>query len=303
MRRQTVIALAGAVALAIGGCGGEPEAEVTQSPSPVASPSPTQPASPAPAASPGATKDPFTQPLTAQAPNQVPGLIQPTKADERAKEIERRISDNRRQQGTTTNALGTTARANPFATVPLKTTSTTPITEVVPDLPLPPRALTSPFTAFPTPPVALRPPAAPARPGSPTPPRRRPTTPQPPAARGPLPPTATRPTPPLPSAPAGTRPGDTAIVPPRPSTTLADAIVVTGVVQVDGKIFAIVQEANRPSAYVRAGQRLANGLVLVKRIEISPGGEPLVVLEQNGVEVTKVVGEGASPIAPAGTTT
>ncbi len=259
MRRQTVIALAGAIALAIGGCGGEPEAEVTTSPSPAASPSPTATPSPAASPAPGATKAPFTQPLTAQAPNQVPGLIQPTKADERAKEIERRISDNRRTQ----------ARANPFATVPLKATSTAPMTEVVPDLPLPPRALTSPFTTFPVPPVALRPPAAPARPGGPTP----------------------------------ARPGDTAIVPPRPSTTLADAIVVTGVVQVDGNIFAIIQESNRPSAYVRVGQRLANGLVLVKRIEISLGGEPSVVLEQNGVEVTKVVGEGASPIAPAGTTT
>jgi hypothetical protein len=37
------------------------------------------------------------------------------------------------------------------------------------------------------------------------------------------------------------------------------------------------------------GDRIANGQVLVKRIDVRPGSDPVVVLEQNGVEVTRFV--------------
>jgi hypothetical protein len=39
---------------------------------------------------------------------------------------------------------------------------------------------------------------------------------------------------------------------------------------------------------VQAGEKLANG-ILVKRIEVNPWNNPVVVLEQFGVEVRKVL--------------
>lgn len=85
-----------------------------------------------------------------------------------------------------------------------------------------------------------------------------------------------------------------ATLPPLPQPDLATAVVVTGVVQVGDAVQAIVQAPNElTSRYVRAGQRLSNGQVLVKRIELNEGADPVVVLEQNGVEVFRAVGEGA----------
>jgi hypothetical protein len=43
------------------------------------------------------------------------------------------------------------------------------------------------------------------------------------------------------------------------------------------------------------GQRLSNGQVLVKRIEVNNGASPVVILEQYGREVARRVGE--KPIA------
>ncbi|TVQ18174.1 MAG: hypothetical protein EA367_15615 [Leptolyngbya sp. DLM2.Bin15] len=84
--------------------------------------------------------------------------------------------------------------------------------------------------------------------------------------------------------------------PPPPPTDLARAVVVTGVVQIGTTVHAIVAAPNEPhSRYVREGQLLSNGQVLVKRIEFVPGGEPRVILEQNGVEITRAVGEGGLP--------
>lgn len=77
--------------------------------------------------------------------------------------------------------------------------------------------------------------------------------------------------------------------PPPPRTTEAKGVEVTGVVQVGSQVFAIVKAPNEPtSRYVQEGQSLANGQVLVKRIEVNTV-EPLVVLEQSGVEITKMV--------------
>lgn len=73
---------------------------------------------------------------------------------------------------------------------------------------------------------------------------------------------------------------------------LARTVIVTGVVQVGSDPQAIVKVPNEAtSRYVRMGQRLANGQVLVKRIEINQGSEPIVILEQFGIEVSKSVGE------------
>lgn len=75
---------------------------------------------------------------------------------------------------------------------------------------------------------------------------------------------------------------------------MARAVLVTGVIQVGTEPQAIIKVPNEPtSRYVQAGQRLANG-VLVKRIEMNEGSDPVVILEQYGMEVAKMVGEGAA---------
>jgi hypothetical protein len=82
---------------------------------------------------------------------------------------------------------------------------------------------------------------------------------------------------------------------------LARAVQVTGIVEVGGKVQAIVKAPNEPtSRYVQEGQYLSNGQVLVKRIEINRA-DPVVVFEQNGVEVPLAVGEGGSPANAPGT--
>ncbi len=86
---------------------------------------------------------------------------------------------------------------------------------------------------------------------------------------------------------------------PKPSlTSLASGIEISGVMQVRGKLTAIVKVPTEPtSRYVSAGDYLGNGKVLVKRIELKPNQEPLVILEQNGVEVIKSVGGAGGPVA------
>lgn len=84
---------------------------------------------------------------------------------------------------------------------------------------------------------------------------------------------------------------------PAPSTNLASSVEVTGVMKVGEKISAIVKTQNEPSRSVSAGDYLSGGAVRVKRIELGVDREPVVVLEQNGVEVVKAVSSNNSPIA------
>ncbi|WP_448563240.1 hypothetical protein [Trichothermofontia sp.] len=84
-------------------------------------------------------------------------------------------------------------------------------------------------------------------------------------------------------------------VPPVPQPDLARAVEVTGVIQVGDVPRAIIQAPNEAtSRYVIAGQRVANGRVLVKRIDATQFPSPVVVLEEKGIEVIKAVGEGAA---------
>ncbi|MFP5270078.1 hypothetical protein [Coleofasciculus sp.] len=88
--------------------------------------------------------------------------------------------------------------------------------------------------------------------------------------------------------------------PPPPSTELADGVEVSGVMQLEGQWNAIIKaSANTTSRYVRAGDSLLNGAVKVKRIELGENQEPLVILEENGVEVIKYVGRGNGLVASA----
>ncbi|VXD21168.1 conserved hypothetical protein [Planktothrix serta PCC 8927] len=108
-----------------------------------------------------------------------------------------------------------------------------------------------------------------------------PNTEAPPSWRDPNPP------PPPPPAPVAVQP----LVPPPPSTDLAQAMEVTGVLQVGNQTKVILKAPAEPtSRYVNVGQRVSNGEVLVKRVKFDTGGEPLVIFEQNGVEIAKSVG-------------
>lgn len=97
---------------------------------------------------------------------------------------------------------------------------------------------------------------------------------------------------PVPSRPT---PPTVAPPPPPPQPTLARAVAVLGVVQIGSVPYAIVSAPNEPtSRYVREGQRLSNGQVVVSRIEMN-GPAPAVVFEQYGVKVITAVGEGGAP--------
>ncbi|HTL88046.1 MAG TPA: hypothetical protein VL134_01505 [Leptolyngbya sp.] len=90
-----------------------------------------------------------------------------------------------------------------------------------------------------------------------------------------------------------------AALPPIPDPTLAKAVQVTGVIVVGNTPQAIVQAPNEAtSRYVQVGQRISNGQVLVKRIEMNNGSDPIVIFEQNGVEVARTVGSPATPTTP-----
>ena len=90
---------------------------------------------------------------------------------------------------------------------------------------------------------------------------------------------------PLPDNPETTPPSVTA--PP----DIANSVQITGVLKMEGQLVAIVQAPNEPtSRSVAVGDYLSNGKVKVKNIELGAGGEPLVTLEENGVEVIKSVG-------------
>jgi hypothetical protein len=89
------------------------------------------------------------------------------------------------------------------------------------------------------------------------------------------------------------------VLPPPPQPELARSVAVTGVLLVGSEPQAIIKVPNEPtSRYVQAGQRLANGL-LVKRIEMNEGSNPTVILEQYGMEVARMVGEGVNSTQPA----
>jgi hypothetical protein len=81
------------------------------------------------------------------------------------------------------------------------------------------------------------------------------------------------------------------VAPPVPQPETARAVVVSGVVLVGKVPQAIIKVPDEPtSRYVQPGQRLVNG-VLVKRIEMNQGVNPIVIFEQYGIEVAKQVGE------------
>jgi hypothetical protein len=243
MHQFIVVAVAGAIALAVSSCASE---DASVAPSPAAGGSPAPIATAVDQKPPGAQK--FSKPLVAQKPaaGTIPGLIQSTNGDEQAKRVQAKIN-------------ATKGGKDPFTGLPpvLPRVTITARNPVAPTIPNAPRTGKRG--------ISLKAPNVPARnPGV--------TTAPPPLV----------PTVPLP-----------------PSTTLASGVEVTGVVTVNGVTQAIIKAPNEPtSRYVQVGQRLSNGQVLVKRIDSFAGSDPVVILEENGVEVARVVGD--KPLAAAG---
>jgi hypothetical protein len=90
------------------------------------------------------------------------------------------------------------------------------------------------------------------------------------------------------------------VAPPQPE--LAQAITITGIIDLGGAPQIIVKAPEeRVSRYVRVGDYLSNGQVRVKRIENVGGSSPVVVLEQLGQEVYKQIGDNvaAPPSEPS----
>jgi hypothetical protein len=289
MRRVSLITLVSVLALFLGGCpggdGGDQSANNTPAPTPVARKAPPRPS---PAATPTTPTTPFANPLTAQQPGKgtaVSGLVQTLPPEQRVKQIPK-------------------GRVDPFAAIPL-----------VPEVYVSPNTSGGGGTggARPVPTISPLPPLRPnnrgagnqaTRPRVPTGPRvstapRVPTAPR----TNVLPPRRTPQQNLKPPSSVPPRPGTGNVLPPvsppnfrpelpqLPEPTLAQGVEVTGVVEVGGVPNAIVTVPNEPSRYVQAGQRLSNGQVLVKRIDMNRGPTPVVILEQYGIEVAREVGE------------
>lgn len=308
MPKRSLMLVAGLSALLVAGCGGSEEGEDTASKDGA---SPTPSASPSASQSPTGTQD-FKQPLVSEKKpdkadkdkkdekdpkkkktKSVTGLLASTDPDERARQVQQAIRKGR-------------TVADPFASLPPILSFKTPVVtatvddgtdanrtlptlpalplgkEILPPIPRIPRIPGGPPIAGrpggpgssrfpdisrPSGPISLRPPVAPGGDGT-----SRPV----PVPQEPLKP-----------------------LPPIPDPTLAKAVEVTGVVVIGGVPRAIVKAPNEPtSRYVTVGQRLSNGLVLVKRIEVNSGSDPVVILEQSGVEVSRAVGD--KPVAAPG---
>ena len=113
-----------------------------------------------------------------------------------------------------------------------------------------------------------------------------------------LPPVAVKPAPhPSPGGPNAPLPSKQPSTPPQPVAAIAQDVVVTGVIQVGNTTQIILKAPNEAhSRYVQLGQYLANQQVLVKRVD-RQNEVPVVVLEQNGIEVFKSVGEKAQEVS------
>lgn len=328
MRQHSLIVLVGMLALLLGSCGGEETPPPTAS-SPSATPSQAaSPASPSPQAS--ASAAPFSSPpLVAQQPAvqpAVPGLVQPTNPETRVPQVEKG-----RKDPFAIIPVQPVVKVSPTADQQEGGPSASEVPKPVPQLPAipqPPNVSIS-SGARTTPPAIVVPKQVPSRPTVTQPPRgnvaARPTPTPPPLV-------VPKPIPSLPAVPqapqvnvgspkpkataprkvpsTGPSPGvaTTPFVPPSPlpsfkpelprlpEPTLAQSVEVSGVVQVGDRPQAIVKAPNEPtSRYVTVGQRLANGQVLVKRIEMNEGSNPVVILEQYGIEIAKAVGEKAGP--------
>ena len=260
MRQASLIGLTTVLALFIGGCtGNDQDQQGTNTSVP-----PKPPAS----ASPGAKQTPFAQPTETTKPPTVvtvAGLVQTLPPDARTKQ-----------------AITGPSSRDPFAFVPVQPQVTV---SPNPQAGQPNEPVPQPLPKIPDipPPPQVKPGNSPVRNPSPKilpPPRSIPNS-APTTIPKPGTPGVQTPNQPPPFVPK---------LPELPEPTLAKGIEVTGVINVNGVRQAIVKVPNQPPQYVKEGDRLSNGQVLVKRIEMR-GSTPVVILEQYGIEVAKRVGE------------
>jgi hypothetical protein len=309
MRRQSIVLLAGALGLLAVGCGSQESTEVATSPSPTAEASPTAAQSfDAPLVSQKDGKDGKVgkdgKKIVAQKTNKIPGLLESTDPEERAKQVQAGIRSR--------------AGLDPFATLPATLSFSLPVENTASgsstynsggfggggrprlgnlpaggggngDSPLiavnngnggGPRSgpnfggrgggtIATNINSIPTFPEIVE--------------VRRPVV---QIAKGPV---GTN------TLGAGGNQG-LAPLPALPEPKLAQAVEVTGVVTIGGITQAIIKAPNEPTGrHVEVGQRLSNGQVLVKRIEANSGSDPIVVFEENGQEVSRGVGEKSAP--------
>ncbi len=289
MCRPASWVIAGALAIGMTSCGGE-DAKTPTTPS--ASPSATA-ASPEPSS--GKTSTFSTGTVVVQKskdekgskesksknPNSIPGLLKSTDPDERARSVQNNIKSNKTDR-------------DPFSSLPPLIAFTTPRVvgagklesdkaSTVPELPKFPEIK---FPDVPSIPKNFGPqPTAPSKPGGSNPRSLKPLS-VPPSPSQPIKLPSVPPSPPQPIKPIGIP-----TLPPIPQPTLARQVEVKGVVKIGNTVQAIVKAPNEPtSRYVGVGQLLSNGQILVKRIEINSSSEPIVILEENGIEVRVMVG-------------
>ena len=79
----------------------------------------------------------------------------------------------------------------------------------------------------------------------------------------------------------------------------AMALEISGVIEVEGKTQVIVKLPTESfSRYIDVGSRVANGSILVKRVEGQESISPTVVLEEVGVEVPRKIGDKVTASTP-----
>ncbi len=281
MRSPTIVPLLALLTVVASGCGSDtPEATGED-------PTASAPAS-APANAPGvadstdAEAQPFDSPTVSEQVTTAPasGLIGSTNSKERAIQVQRNIQANQKSTGS----------SNPFGILPVEATLDLPegsiavasdgstpkqdgpplpalnpqVSEPTPDLPFPTIPLVSSIPYIP--PLQISPQG------------RAPLS-SPPSTRD--------------SSPAAAPPSAPNFEPPPPSTVLAESIEVLGVVQVGREVQILIRTPNSPlGRYVAVGETVANGQVLIRRVErLQGGGEPIVILVQNGIEVARIVGD------------
>lgn len=77
--------------------------------------------------------------------------------------------------------------------------------------------------------------------------------------------------------------------------SLAREVIITGIVEVGDTIQVIVKAPKEEfSRYVELGQYISNGQILVKAVEQIDRFEPVVILEESGIEVRRKIGENST---------
>ncbi|WOB44592.1 hypothetical protein HNI00_16645 [Thermoleptolyngbya oregonensis NK1-22] len=79
-------------------------------------------------------------------------------------------------------------------------------------------------------------------------------------------------------------------VPAAPPVSIPQSIQISGAMEMGGRYSIIVEVPGEGSRYASVGDRLAGGTVLIKRVEMN-GQEPRVILEHNGQEIVRTVGD------------